>query len=120
MAAEEDEGVVRDADERGGEDGRERHVVVAVVQQAQVGEQVDDLLLAEVALARRAVGRQAGGAELLLVPLGVGSGGEEQDDLPRSGVAGGDEVTDAPSNRARLAAPPVDVGSRVRRLLSHE
>ena len=70
----------------------ERLVVVAVVQQAQVREQVDDLLLAEVAAAGRAVGRQAERAQLLLVPLGVGAGGEEQHDLARRRRAGVDEL----------------------------
>jgi hypothetical protein len=40
-----DEPVVRDAHERRRQHGDERLVVVAVVQQAQVGEEVDDLLL---------------------------------------------------------------------------
>ena len=47
-------------------------------------QQVDDLLLAEVAAAGRAVGRQPERAQLLLVRLGVGAGGEEQHDLARA------------------------------------
>ena len=55
-AAQQHEGVVRDADERRREHAHERLVVVAVAQQAQVREQIDDLLLAEVAAAGSAVG----------------------------------------------------------------
>ena len=51
VRADEDERVVRDADERRREDGEQRLVVVAVLEQAQVVEQVDDLLLPEVAAA---------------------------------------------------------------------
>ena len=51
LGADEDERVVRDADERRREHGQQRLVVVAVLQQPQVREQVDDLLLAEVAAA---------------------------------------------------------------------
>ena len=58
MAADQDDRVVRDSDERRRQDGGERLVVVAVVQQPQVGEEVDHLLLAEVAAARRTVRRQ--------------------------------------------------------------
>ena len=79
---EEQERVVRDADERRGEHGRERLVVVPVLQQAQVREQVDDLLLPEVAAAGRPEGRQAGAPELFLVDLRVGARGEEKHDLP--------------------------------------
>ena len=52
-------------------------------------EEVDDLLLAEVAAAGRAVRGQALQAQLLLVPLGVGAGREQEHDLaaasPRPG-----------------------------------
>ena len=53
------------------------------MEQPQVREQVDDLLLAEVALPGRAIGRNAEGAELLLVPLCVGTGSEEEHSLAR-------------------------------------
>jgi hypothetical protein len=53
-ASDQDERVVRNADERRREHGHERFVVVAVVQQPQIGEQVGDLLLAEVAAPGRA------------------------------------------------------------------
>jgi hypothetical protein len=59
-APEEHETVVREADERRREHRDERLVVVAVVQEPQVREQVDDLLLPEVAATGRAVGGQAG------------------------------------------------------------
>ena len=47
--------VVRDADERRGEHCQQRFVVVAVVEQAQVREEIDDLLLPEVATPSRPV-----------------------------------------------------------------
>src|SRR5206468_7812669 len=81
-APNEQEPIVRDADERRGEHREERLVVVAVVEEPEVGEEVDDLLLAEVAAPCRPVSRQSLGAKLLLVPLGVGAGGEEEHDLP--------------------------------------
>ena len=49
--------VVRDPDERRCEHRREGDVVVPVVKQPQVGEEIDDLLLAEVAATGRAVRR---------------------------------------------------------------
>ena len=91
-AAEEHERVVREADERRGEDGDERLVVVAVVQQAQVGEEVDDLLLAEVAAPGRAVGLQPGLAQLVLVVLGVRAGREQEDDLAGARLARVDQL----------------------------
>ena len=103
MTADQHERVVRDADERRGQHGGERLVVVAVAEQAQVHEQVDHLLLAEVAPAGRAERRQPERAELLLVPLGVGAGREEEDDLARLGRAGVDELADAPRDVLRLA-----------------
>ena len=107
------ERVVRDADERRGEHGHERLVVVAVVQQPQVGEEVDDLLLAEVAAAGRAVGRQAELAQRLLVELGVGAGREEEHDLARRRLARVDELLDARSRRAsprrRASACPLSL-----------
>ena len=115
-----DEAVVRDADERRGEHGDERLVVVAVVEQAQVAEQVDHLLLAEVPAPGRTVGRQPGGAELLLVLLGVGAGREEEDDLPRLRLARVDELLHAPRDRLRLAAAPGDAGVLVARLVGDE
>ena len=47
--ANEDEGIVRHAHERRRQDGEERLVVVPVLEEPQIGEQIDDLLLAEVA-----------------------------------------------------------------------
>ena len=73
-AAQEDERVVREADDRRGQHGDERDVVVTVVEQPQVRQQVDDLLLAEVAASGGPVSRQAEGPQLLLVPLGVRAG----------------------------------------------
>src|SRR5206468_9531367 len=85
-------------------------VVVRVVQQAQVREQVDDLLLAEVPAARRAVGRQPERAQLLLVPLGIGARREQEHDLPWSRRARLDELGDAAGDPARLCATPVLAG----------
>ena len=104
--------VVRDADERRREHRDERLVVVAVLQQPEVREQVDDLLLAEVAAPGRAVRRQAGRAQLLLVPLRVRAGREEQDDLAGRGRAGVDELLHAPRDVPRLGAPPVEAAAR--------
>ena len=120
MAADVDERVVRHADERRGEHGRERLVVVAVVEQAQVGEQVDDLLLAEVPATRRAIGRQAPLAQRRLVALGVGAGGEEQDDLAGCRGAGLDQVGDAAGDRLRLTLAPVRARLAVRPLVADE
>ncbi len=108
LRPDQDERVVRDADERRREHGEQRLVVVAVVEEAQVREQVDDLLLAEVAAAGGAVGRQVEGTELLLEPLGVGARCEEEDDLPGRRDAGVDELADATGDVTGLGATPVD------------
>ena len=113
--AQQHEAVVREPDERRREHGDERLVVVAVVQQPQVREQVDDLLLAEVAAAGRAVGRQAEAAQLLLVPLGVRPGREQQHDLARRGGAGVDQLAHAPRDVLGLRAAPVRAACRRRR-----
>ena len=110
VTADVDERVVRHADERRGEHGHERLVVVAVVEQAQVGEQVDDLLLAEVPATGRAIGRQATLAQRRLVALGVGAGGEEEDDLAGCRDAGLDQLGDAAGDRLRLTVTPVRAG----------
>ena len=68
----------------------------------------------------RAVGRQAEAAELLLVPLRVGAGGEEQHDLARLGRARVHELAHAARDVARLPAPPVLARVRVARLVGHE
>ena len=90
------------------------------MQQAQVREQVDHLLLAEVAPAGRAIRLQPRAAKLFLVPLGVGAGREEQHDLARRRGARVDELADAPRDRARLGAAPVHAGVGVARLVGHE
>ena len=107
LPADQDEGVIRDADERRSEDRRERLVVVAVSQQAKVHPEVDHLLLPEVAPARRPVGGQAERAKLLLVPLGVGARGEEEHDLTRYGGARVDELAHPPRDRPGLGAAPM-------------
>ena len=107
VAPEKDERVVRDADERRREHGGERDVVVAVVKEPQVGEQVDDLLLPEVAAPRRAVRRKPLAAECLLVLLGVRARCEQHDDLARLGLAGVDQLAHATRNSPCLAGAPV-------------
>ena len=119
-APDERETVVRDADERRREHGEERFVVVPVVQQAQVPEQVDHLLLAEVPLRRRLVGRQSRLSQLLVVDVGVRAGREEDDDLARRRRARVDELPHAPGDGAGLASPPVDAAVVVRRLVGDE
>ena len=101
VAANRHQRVVRDADERRAQNRRQRPVVVPVPQQAQVREQVDDLLLTEVPAARRPVCRQPLRAQRALVDLGIGAGCEEQDDLAGLGRAEVDELGDAPCDRAR-------------------
>jgi len=76
-------------------------------EEAKVREQVDDLLLSEVAAAGRAVRRQAFAAERLLVALGVGTRGEEHDDLARLGLARVDELAYAARDPSRLSRTPV-------------
>ena len=64
-----------------------------------------DLLLAEVPSPRGTVGRQTARPQRLLVELGVGARGEEEDDLARLGRTGVDElmvVTMAHSHADRL------------------
>ena len=58
VGPDQDERVVGDADERRGEDGQERLVVVAVVEQPEVRKKVDDLLLSEIAATGGPVGGQ--------------------------------------------------------------
>ena len=119
-APDQHERVVRDTDERRGEHRQERLVVVAVLEQAQIGEDVDDLLLAEVAAAGGAVGRQPGAPELFLVPLGVGAGREQQHDLPGLRGARVDELAHAAGDVPRLSAAPVLAGVGVARLVGDE
>ncbi len=119
-APQESERVVRDADERRGEHRQERRVVVAVLEQPQVHEQVDDLLLTEVALAGRAVRRQPHPPQLILVPLRVGAGREQQDDLARRRHARVHELAHAPGDGPRLSPPPVDAAVLVALLVGDE
>ena len=119
-AADQDERVVRDADERRREHGDERLVVVAVVQQAQVREQVDDLLLAEVAAPGRAVRRQT---EPRAAPPRTTRHRCRPRTAGRSRPARRalvDELVHAPRDVLRLGAPPVRAAVRVRRLVGDE
>ncbi len=120
VATKKHERVVRHAHERRGEHGRERDVVVAVVEEAEVREQIDDLLLAEVAAPGRTVRRQPLEAQRLLVALGVRAGREEHDDLARLGLAGVDEVAYAARNAPRLSLAPVLGAVREARLVGDE
>ena len=119
-AAQEDERVVRDAHERRGQHGDERLVVVAVVQQPQVGEQVDHLLLVVVVAAGRAEGRQAHRPQRLLVDARVGARREEQHDLARLRLARLDELVHPRRDVPRLGLAPVRPGALVRALVRDE
>jgi hypothetical protein len=77
------------------------------VEQAEIREQVDDLLLAEVTLSRRPVRWNPERAQLLLVPLGVGAGGEDKDDVAGSCGVALDQLVHALGNRFRFCASPV-------------
>ena len=112
--------VVRHADEGRREHRHECFVVVAILKQAEIREQVDHLLLAEVAAAGCPVRRQTGLAQLLLVPLGIGTGGKEQDDLTCARGPRVDELLHTPGYVPRLGAAPVDTGVGVRGLVGHE
>ena len=90
------------------------------MQEPQVAKQVDNLLLTVVAAAERTDRRQALAPELLLVPLGVGSGGEEEHDLARGRGALVDELAHTPRDRTRLRAAPVLAGVLVARLVGDE
>ncbi len=84
----------------------ERFVVVAVVKEAQVREQVEHLLLAEVAAAGRSIGRQADRAQLVLEHVRVRARREEEDDVTRCRLATRAELVHAARERLRLAAAP--------------
>ena len=120
LRPDQNEGVVRYPDERRGQHAEERLVVVAVVEEAEIGEEIRDLLLPEVVAARRAEGREADGAQLLLEPLGVGAGGEEHDDLARRCHACVHELAHPPGDVPRLGAAPVDARLGGRRLVGDE
>ena len=77
-------------------------------------------MLAEVAATGAAIGRDAERAQLLLVPLCVGSRREEQDDLCRGRIAGVDQLADATGDRTRLAAPPVHGAVGIGRLVGDQ
>ena len=119
-AAEMEQRVVRDADERGSEHRHERLVVVPVVQQSQVGEQVDDLLLVVVVPAGRAEGRQAELAERRLVEARIRPRGEEEDDLARRRLARIDELLHPARDVLRLGRAPVGAAVLVGRLVRDE
>ncbi len=112
--------VIRHSHERRREDGCERLVVVAVVQQAQVREQIDDLLLAEVAATGGTVCRQVLGAQRGFVALRVGAGGKQQHDLARACTTGVDELAHAAGDRPRLTVAPFHAGVAIAALVADE
>ena len=120
VGSDQDQGVVRQADEGGRQHGEQRLVVVAVLQQPEVGEEVDDLLLAEVVPPGGAIRRQTDGSELFLEPFRVRACREEQHDLAGCCIAGVDELADALGDVPRLRAPPVDACLRCRALVRDE
>ncbi len=119
-SAKQHKAVVRHPDERRREHGRQSDVVVAVVEEAQVREQIGDLLLAEVPAPGRPKRGQPHPAQLLLVTLGVGSGREEDDDLAGQRVARVHELAHPRRDRPRLPLAPVLAGVAVARLVSDE
>src|SRR4029077_2915416 len=78
------------------------------------------LPLPEIPPAGRAVPRQPRPPELVLVPLGVGAGREEEDDLAGGRSAGVDELAHPPRHGPRLPAPPVDAALLVALLVGDE
>ena len=101
------ERVVRHAHERRSEHREQSLVVVAILEQAEVREQVDGLLLAEVAAPCRSVGRQSLFAQRFFVRLGARPGREEEHDLARSALAAVDQLANARRHVPRLAEPPL-------------
>ncbi len=120
VRADEDQGVVRHSDERRGQHRQQRLVVVPVDQEAQIREQVDDLLLTEVVAARDPIGGQPHRAKLLLEPLGVRAGCEEHHDLAGCRVACVDELSNPARDVTRLGAAPVHAGLPGRLLVGDE
>ena len=118
--AKERERVVRDTDERRREHRQERHIVVPVVQQAQIREQIGDLLLAEVALTGCPVGRQPGARGARPRTTRRRCRRRRGGRSPRSCSAAVDELAHAPRDGASLAAPPVDAGVLVALLVGDE
>ncbi len=90
------------------------------MEQPEVGEKVDDLLLAEVAAPGRPIGREALASKGLLVAFGVRPGGEEDDDLPRIGLARVDELAHATRDSPRLSLTPVLTSTGEARLVRDE
>ena len=116
----EHERVVRDPDERRCEHRRECDVVVPVVDQPQVSEEIDDLLLAEVAATGRAVRREPFAPQRLFVALGIGACGEQDDDLSGLRLTGVHELADTRGDAPRLACAPVLARAGEGRLVGHE
>ena len=107
VPADQDEGVVGDPHQRRRQDGGERDVVVAVVQEPEIREQVDDLLLPEIPAPGRPEGREPLQSKRLLVALGVRPGGEEHDDLARQRRARIDQLAHTRRNCPSLSVAPV-------------
>ena len=77
------------------------------MQEPQVREQVDDLLLAEVAAPGRAIRRQTLAPESLLVLLRIRARGEQHDDLAGFRLAGVDELAHTSCDPPGFARAPV-------------
>ena len=80
------------------------------MEQSQVREQIDDLLLAEVAATRRPVRREVERAKLLLEPLRIGACREQEDDLAGGRNPCVHELAHATRDVAGLGAAPVHPG----------
>src|SRR5262249_61812087 len=85
-----------------------------------VVEQVDNLLLPEVTSAGHADRRQRDRAQLLLEPLGIGAGREEEDDLARSRRARVDELAHPGGDVPGLGPAPGDTRIVLRALVGDE
>ena len=118
--AQKDERVVRDADERRREHRHERLVVVTVMEQAQVRDEIGDLLLPEIAAPRRAIRGQSGSSQLLLEHVGIRPRREQEDDVPGRRLAAVAELAHALRGCPGLAAAPRRVRSLVALLVRDE
>ena len=118
-APEQDQRIVRDTHERRREHGEQRLVVVAVLDQPQVREDVDNLLLSVVAAAYGAVGLQPLLAQGGLEHVGRSPGCQQHRDLAGSASAELDQLLDPPRQRTCLGEPPVLAALAHGRLVDH-
>jgi hypothetical protein len=90
------------------------------VQEAEVRDEIDDLLLAPVAAPGGPVCRQPLRPQRLLVALRVRAGREQEHDFPGRCLAGIDERPHPPRDVSSLREPPVCLTLAVRRLVGDE